>query len=244
MIDYEIMENLGLSDKEVLIYMKCLELGSAGVAELAKNSGVQRTHLYDLTKKLVAKGFLIQTRQDDKKIFSPLGPREVLKLQKEKLKKFEDNIPVLEKLNRREGRRPKIIYYEGEREMEKMMAGSVWGEDECLIWGDDLFYTKDKQEYQKKNIAQRLKTKTPCRVLAAVSNATLESKQKDKKELRETRLLPRDLFESKVNLTIYKNKTIVANHAKNFGFAVEDEDFADTLKMIFNLIWKSGRIIG
>lgn len=244
MIDYEIIENLGLSGKEAIVYMKCLEMGSAGIAELAKNSGIQRTHLYDLTKKLVSKGFLIQTRRDDKKVFSSLGPRELLRRQREKLKKFEDNIPILEKLNRRKNKGPKIIYYEGEDELRKMMASAASISGECLIWSDDYFYTKDNREYQKKNIAQRLRAKNYCRVLAALTDVTLETQKRDKKEARETRLFPRDLFEAKAHITIYKNKTMVVNHAKNFGFVVEDEDFSDTLKMIFNLTWKSGRLIG
>ncbi|OGF28082.1 hypothetical protein A2303_00785 [Candidatus Falkowbacteria bacterium RIFOXYB2_FULL_47_14] len=243
MIDFKIISDLGLSDKETALYMACLKTGPSGASELAKTTGIQRTHIYDLAEKLADKGFLTQTRKEDKKIFAARSPEEILAVKRIELKKFADSIPELEKLARQKNNRPKIFYYEGGRELNKMMEGSIWGEGECLIWGDDLFYTKDEKEYQKKNIAQRLKTNTRCRVLAAVSNATLESQKKDKKELRETRLLPRNLFESRVNLTVYKNKTMVANHAKDFGFAVEDEDFADTLKAIFELIWKSGRVI-
>lgn len=243
MINLKTIEGLGLNSKEAGIYINCLQFGPIGVAELARRSGIQRTHVYDLAKKLINKGFLTQTFRENKKILSALPPKEVLKKQKEKLNKFEDCIPKLESLGSKENKRPKIIYYEGEKELKKMMEASTMGGGECLIFCDDLFYTKDNKEYQKNNVEQRLKSNTRCRLLAAITNAALESKKRDKKEARETRLLPKDLFEPKVLLAMYRDKTLVANHEKSFGFVVEDKGFSDTLQMIFDLIWNSGRLV-
>jgi sugar-specific transcriptional regulator TrmB len=243
MIDNNTLENLGLNSKEAAVYVKCLEFGPLSIARLAQLSGIQRTYLYDITKNLIGKGFLAQTQTDGKKVFSAAHPRDILRSQKEKLKQFEATVPELESLATSAGARPQIVYYEGVRELEKMMAGAIFGRGECLIFNDELFFTKENQEYQKKNIAQRLRTGTSCRVLAGLSSAALESAQRDKKEARVTRLLPKDLFDPKVHVALYRDKTLIVNHADNFGFVVEDQGFADTLKMLFELIWKSGRII-
>ena len=243
MIEYKTFKALGLNEKEAVVYVVCLRCPSSGIAELARRSGIQRTYLYDLAAKLVDKGFLVQTKKDDKKIFSAVNPREVLRAEKERLENFHELIPELEKLSDENNKRPKIVYYEGDRELEKMMAGSVMAGGECLIFCDEMFYARDRGEYQKKNIVQRLKSGTRCRVLAALTNAALESRKKDKKEARETRMLPRDLFTPKTLVAMYRDKALVANHAKNFGFVVEDREFADTLKMIFELIWRSGRVM-
>jgi sugar-specific transcriptional regulator TrmB len=243
MIEYKILEQLGLNEKEAIVYVACLRFPASGIAELAKHSGIQRTYLYDLTEKLIDKGFLTQTKKGDKKIFSAVDPRIILGVQREKLKNFHDIIQELESLSSKKNKRPEIVYYEGARELEKMMEGSVMHGGECLIFCDEMFYAKDNGQYQKKNIAQRLKNGTRCRVLAGLTNASLDSQKRDGREARETRMLPRDLFEPKVLVAAYRDKTLVANHAKNFGFVVEDEEFADTLKNIFELIWKSGRLV-
>ncbi len=243
MIEYKILENLGLNEKEAIVYVACLRYPALGIAELAKHSGIQRTYLYDLTEKLVDKGFLVQTKRDDKKVFSAVSPRAVLRTEQEKLKSFHELVPELEALADKKNKRPEIIYYEGGRELARMMEGSVMRGGECLIFCDEMFYAKDNGQYQKKNVGQRLKSGTRCRVLSALTNAALDSQKSDDKEARITRMLPRDLFEPKVLVAMYRDKTLVANHVKNFGFVVEDEEFADTLKTIFELIWKSGRLV-
>lgn len=243
MIEYKIIKDLGLGDKEAAVYIACLSGGALNVTELSREAGVQRTHLYDITKKMVAGGYLVQGQAGNKKVFSAISPKELLKEQQDRLKEFEDNIEALERLGKTKTGRPKVVYFEGRRELDKMMEASTMSGGECLIFGDDYFYTSRDKNYQKKNIEQRLSAGTKCRLIAAVSNAALESQKADKKEGRETRLIPKDMFEAKVHITLYKDRMLVANHPKNFGFMVEDEDLADTMKMIFELIWGGGKII-
>ncbi len=244
MINYKIIQSLGLNKKESEVYLACLSLGSVSIGEMSKNTGIQRTHLYDLTKKLIANGFILQTSSSKKKKFLAVSPRKIFKKKQKELEKIEKDILELEKLTKKIGRRPKIVYYEGKSEIDSMTSSAFGRKDELFVFTDELFYTRENKEYQQKNIQRRINSKSVCRSLSAMTNLGLEAKKEDKKKMRETRLLPKDIFEPKVMLGTYNNNTYVINHQKNFAFVVEDEDLADTLKMIFNLTWKSGKVLG
>lgn len=95
----------------------------------------------------------------------------------------------------------------------------------------------------KKEIDKRLKEGVYFRALAGMSTAVLASQKKDKQENKETRILPKDVFDIKVALGVHGNKTVVVNNEKNFGFIVEDVDLADTIKQIFDVVWNSGRVM-
>jgi hypothetical protein len=82
------------------------------------------------------------------------------------------------------------------------------------------------------------------RVIGEVSPEIQSLKQRDKQELRETRMLPKDYFHSNIEIGIYGSKVFVIDYKQEFGFIVESEEITRTMKMIFELIWGSGKIVG
>lgn len=239
----EILGELGLHKKESLVYLASLQLINATASEIAQLTNIQRTHVYDISKKLVEKGFFRQTRKGNKQLYFAILPEEILNIQNKKIERFKKAIPEIEAMTNSLKQKPKIFYYEGEEGMRKISDEVTKSEGELLVFSDEDFFTKDDGIYQKIYIQKRLDLHTTCRAIAGISSAAIKSQQSDKEELRETRLLPKELFESKVLFGMLNHKTYVINHQKNFGFIIEDKDFTETLEMIFELIWNSGKII-
>ncbi len=67
--------------------------------------------------------------------------------------------------------------------------------------------------------------------------------QRDKAELRETRLLPKDIYHSNVEIGIYGKKIYIVDYRQLFGMEVESPDVADALSMIFEIVWNSGKVV-
>jgi len=245
MINHTIFKSFGLSDKEITVYLDVLSNVDSGASEIERNTGIGRTYIYDIAQKLIEKGFLIQIDKSKKRVFNAVSPKEILENQKKLISQFEENIEELEELQKTSEEKPKIVYYFGKKELAVMHENFISSkiDSEAIAFSDDSFYTKNDGYYQKKEINKRLKEKVYFRALAGMSNAVLASQKKDKQENRETKILPKDIFDIKVALGVHGNKTVVVNNAKNFGFIVEDNDLADTIKQIFNVVWDSGRIV-
>ena len=58
MIEQQVLENLGLSEKEAEIYLALLELGTGTVVEVAKKSGVKRPTAYLVLDELKKMGYI------------------------------------------------------------------------------------------------------------------------------------------------------------------------------------------
>ena len=67
--------------------------------------------------------------------------------------------------------------------------------------------------------------------------------KRDKAELRETRLLPKDVYHSNVEIGIYGKHIYIVDYRQLFGMEIESQDIASVLKMIFEIVWGSGKIV-
>lgn len=119
-MDLTILKKIGLSDKEIKIYLKLLEHGAMSVRALALLAELNRGTTYDILKKLQELGLAAFYHQDTKQRFVAEDPEKLLKIlaeQEDDLKsakeKFSELIPELKSLQDKEGNRPVTKFYEG-----------------------------------------------------------------------------------------------------------------------------------
>jgi len=119
-MDISILKKVGLSDKEVKVYLKLLEYGAVSVRSLAELTELNRGTTYDILKKLQESGLVSYFHQDTKQRFVAEDPEKILKMvdsEKSKLEdargKIEELIPELKSLQDKGGSRPVTKFYEG-----------------------------------------------------------------------------------------------------------------------------------
>lgn len=119
-MDISILKKIGLSDKEIKVYLKLLEYGAVSVRSLAELSDLNRGTTYDILKKLQELGLVSYFHQDTKQRFVAEDPEKIAKLldeEKEKIedaqKRITDLIPELKSLQDKGGNKPVTKFYEG-----------------------------------------------------------------------------------------------------------------------------------
>lgn len=119
-MDTTSLKKLGLSDKEIKVYLKLLEHGALSVRALAELSDLNRGTAYDILKHLQDIGLVSFYHQNTKQRFVAEEPEKLLKLvrdQEEELKSAKtdlvDLIPELKSLQDKGGNRPVTKFYEG-----------------------------------------------------------------------------------------------------------------------------------
>ncbi len=245
MISHAIFDGLPVNDKEIVVYLDVLAHPNSSARSIEKSTGIGRTYVYDIAKKLVEKGFLTHVEKKKTRVFNAVAPQTILADHKKKLARFEEGMNALTALRGRRTERPRVMYYEGKEELDALQEHFISAKisKEAIAFSDDAFYVKNAGYHQKREIAKRLKQGVFFRAIAGMSDAVLASQRKDKAEHRETRILPKSIFDLKVQLGVHGHRTLVFNDTKNYAFVVEDQDLADTIKQIFEIVWNSGRII-
>jgi len=239
----QILSHFNLDQKEASLYLASLELGIASARDIAKKAGIQRTYFYDLSDRLIKLGLLQQVKRTNKRLFIATDPDQLLELQKERLEELHQALPQLKAIYNTAGNKPKVFYYEGRDGIDQINYDSLRFKGELVGFTTPRFMTADEQKLHRDFINRRVSLGKKARIIGQLSPEVQDLKKRDKDELRETRMLPEQIFSSNVEIGIYSNRVFVANYKEEFGFIIEDSDFAKTMKYIFEIVWNSGKVI-
>lgn len=155
------LQEIGLSEKEAQIYLSLLQTDSESIQEISKNTTINRTTVYPVLESLKQKGLVGEIQDGKKTLYQAAAPERLetfVERQKvlleEKSKRLKDIIPEIKGVQRKEGERPIVKFFEGRdgvvsayEEFYNSLKNKE--QDGCLIYNRDLInqtYTKDEQE--------------------------------------------------------------------------------------------------
>ncbi|HEY5714286.1 MAG TPA: helix-turn-helix domain-containing protein, partial [Candidatus Gracilibacteria bacterium] len=85
----QILSQLGLNEKESILYLAALELGECSIKELSEKTNINRTTIYLYINPLKQKGFLSEIKKGNRTTFIAEDPRDITNIvdrQKNELK--------------------------------------------------------------------------------------------------------------------------------------------------------------
>ncbi|UYM18172.1 TrmB family transcriptional regulator [Endozoicomonas euniceicola] len=88
----EILEQLGLSAREVSIYLALLKMGMASIRDIADEAGINRGTTYETLKGLTGRGIVSYFPKGKRRIFCAEPPERLLELAEEKRQSLEQGI--------------------------------------------------------------------------------------------------------------------------------------------------------
>jgi len=239
------LKEFGLDEKEVQIYLTCLELGQNSAGEISRKSNIQRELTYVILKRLKEKGIVSQTIKDKKKYFEVVPPESLIQkieVKKDLLKKAlpklnfikkskSSLVPKIQTFEGAEGIKSifsKIINFYDKEKTQKILYGygSAGKFENFLKWSLPHF------------INERVKRKI---IFKAVYSTNEESKQKKNLPLSKIKFLPQK-FESASFYFIYKNHVAIFIFSEEpVGILIESEEIYKSHISYFDIIWKTAK---
>lgn len=238
----EVLRNIGLSEKEITIYLACLELGASTTIQISQKTGLKRTTTYSIIESLLKKGFLSKFGDKRGQKFSAEPPEKLLNILQRKQNELLEIIPNLLAITKAESNiRPEVKFYPGKEGLitayEDTLNYCQKGDEilNCLavegsydILPDYIF------DYMKRRITKGIK----MRAIAKDSESVRKRKVKDKKELRHIKLVPEYSFPVSIEKNIYKDKVALMNfRGFQFGIIIKSPQIAKSEKAMFDLLW-------
>jgi len=157
------LRKLGLTEKEVRVYLAGLELGPSSVQRIAALAKITRPTTYEIIKKLEEKGLFAEVKQKGKRVFIAQSPERILgllRIQKreieEKEREFIRIIAVLEAKYSKEKEGIKIYRgREGLKALEEILSFS--STPEILVINSKILpISRQKREKIYQKIKKRL----------------------------------------------------------------------------------------
>ena len=94
----DVLESIGLNKNEVIVYLDLIRVGKSSVIDIAKRTKIHRSNTYDILEKLLKKGIVDQSIDNEKKFFYPIDPKDFLDYHKQKEIELLRIIPEIEKI--------------------------------------------------------------------------------------------------------------------------------------------------
>jgi len=244
----DILTSVGLTNEEVEIYESLLANGAQTAGALAKTTKVQRTYIYKVTQALLKKGLLTINDTHGTTIYRPQSPDHLL-AQAEEMKTratqaqtaLEGILPSLKNKYQAIEVKPVVTHYEGEEGNIKANL-AVLAEKKDILAYLLINPTIDTQmaDFWKEYYRIRVAENIHVRAITPNTPEGIEYKKHDKDELRETKLVPKELFPVAIEKNIVGNKVVFFATKNGILTAtiIENKEIADSERALFELAWK------
>jgi sugar-specific transcriptional regulator TrmB len=244
------LEELGLTEYEKKLYLLSLTLGPTPVSEFAKQLRVSRPNVYKVILGLEKHGLAIFSEKiGRRRTFSVESPHvliERLREKREKLIKLDQDVfkilPDLLALYQQGDRPTTLKIFDTKATWIKAFFETLSETSgEHLFFGNlERFLAMDPHE-QARWVEERTRRGIKGRLLALPSTETQSKKISDQSELRETRILKLQPFET--SFQIFGKKAIVWQSLAPLAILIEDEYIVAMLKAIFEGFWASSSAV-
>lgn len=236
----ELLQNLGLNEKEAKVYLALLSINKATAYSVALKSGLKKPTTYVVLEDLIEKGFVLKIPQEKKSLYFAKSPQECFSLAQHKINEVKEILPELLAIQKKDENKTKVSYYEGVEGMKEVYKDTLKYKEELLGFGSEDVVNILGDDWAKNYLATRVKNKIPVRAIFTRSKWVVEEfVPKDKEQLRVTKLVEKSELPFSIEIDIYgDSKIFILSSKEMMATIIESKEIHDAMKSIFELLWK------
>ncbi|MEK7460679.1 MAG: helix-turn-helix domain-containing protein [Patescibacteria group bacterium] len=241
-----LLRSLDLNDNQIRVYIALLQLGTADIQTVARKSAVKRTTAYSILDTLIQRGFVAFNQKGAHRQYFAEDPHKLPSLLQEQIRQIETRqqriktaLPELASIYNAHGTKPKIRFYDGIEGIKQVFEETlqVPAGTETFAYSSAESIHEYLKDYVPNYLARRIRAGITQRALAEDSPIAREHLKNDVLELRQTILLPKELFPFSNEINIFGNKMFIASYRDLLAVIIESEEITRTQRTIFELAW-------
>lgn len=238
------LEEVGLRGHKATVYLAALQLTAAKGQDIADAVELPRTTVVEILEALHRMGMVSYVTRGRTRLYSAEPPAKLASLLKEKERKLHAIMPELLSLETTTGTRPRVRLYEGVAGVKTVFEDTLTVRSKKLrgILSMADLYDVPGKEYMDDYVERRIKAGIELNVVRSESKEVEQTWFTSKEENRMVHYAPSGMV-FPMTMYLYDNKVgIIGTHKENFGMIIESEDFYQTQKNLFDVLWEQGRI--
>ena len=234
------LQEYGLSDKEIDIYLELLSLGSVTLQEVAKRVKYPRTTTYNTLNYLSTKGLVSTIIKQKVKYYSATDPEKLRNKLEEKKKLIESVLPELSSLKKALKEPSSVEIYEGFKGIYTIISDVFKEKQQTYYFGNykkSLDILKHLPSHAR---MMRLENNIPAKIVIDLADEKIFHTKKYKK-LTQMKFLP-SLKDFPVMIFIYGEKVAMYTVKGDLvGIIISNKEFSTAMKMIFDIYWDTAK---
>lgn len=235
----EVLETLGLSKNEITVYLDLLKKGKSSANDVSKRTKLHRSNIYDILEKLLEKGAVDKTNENEKSFFYPVPPIDLFGYFKQKEKEFEEIIPQLEKIQSEKPEKRTVVFSEGINSIKNIIDHLIDFKHPIYCFGFSENCKKTLSNFLGEFNRKRMKNKIEMKIILVSYNKE-ELENLNKMDCTEAKYIS---FQNKLITTyLCHDRVLIINWEEPSSIiTIEDGLISRTYKEYFNFLWQSAK---
>ena len=242
-MDTSLLEDLGLTQAEIKVYVGLLELGSSSAGHILEKSGLQNSVVHRALNSLIEKGLISYILEGKKKIYQATDPENFHDFIEDKKKRFDEILP---KLKEKQKFAKKITFgeiFKGKRGINQMymtLLNSGGKEYNTFGGGSEVTYNVMGETWWKSLHTKRIAKKIPCR---QVFDETIRKfgNELNKRPLTKIRFLSKEYAQLQETIIIGEYVGIAIFTENPYCVLIKDKVVAEGYRKQFEILWDKAR---
>ncbi|MBD3327983.1 hypothetical protein GF340_01635 [Candidatus Peregrinibacteria bacterium] len=232
------LDQLGLNEKEILVYTALNRMGTSLASSLAVKTGIKRTSVYDVLNSLIDKNLIVQFKMHGSSYYAIDDVQKLVLLQKERINTANDAVEILKAEHHKNDIQVQHFFgLEGYRFMYRNILDSE--PKELLGWINlDNFHTLMDSQIENQWTKQRIEMGIFTRLIMQDTPYARNFQKQDKESCRETRLIPKGKYDFSSNCFLYQERIVYLTSQKPIsGIRIHNAELFEMNKQFFDMVW-------
>lgn len=239
-MDTSILEDLGLTQAEIKVYVALLEIGNSSAGPLLEKSGLQNSVVHRALNSLIEKGLISFIMEGKRKIYQATDPDNFYDFIEDKKKRFEQILPELKEKQAFAKEKKEATIFHGKRginEIYNRLLNSGGKEYNTYGGGKRVTYDVMGENWWKALHTKRIAKNIPAR---QVFDETIREfgEELNKRPLSKIKFLSQEFEQLTETMIIGDYVAIVIFTENPYGILIKDKIIADSYRKNFELLWK------
>jgi sugar-specific transcriptional regulator TrmB len=237
------LNEIGLNSKEAVVYLTLFSIGANPASILAKKTKINRCTCYAILNQLMQKGFIQQYIKENVTYYIASPPKCIINQLQNKQSELEDKINILsnsiaqfEIAKKENNGKHRVVFYEGEAGVKNIMEDTLTSKTIIRAYASLTELTALFPNYWPNYYRRRTEKGIFVKTIYPANEMSFLHKLRDKEELRESRLIPKE-FDFHMDILIYDDKVAITSLREKFGVLIESKDMAESQRGLFDLIY-------
>lgn len=242
----DLFTDLGLLDKEALVYNDLLINGGSTAGEIHKKLNITRTNTYQILEKLIELGLVSRNRSSSKIVYHAEHPQAVLELVEERknevtqlqnqVEALVDDMVADYTLSKS---LPGVFRFEGKEGLYRVYEDLV--KDKLPLRSIQSRGTIRKiiPEYNEQFLKGRMKNNIFHTIISVAPEKDIEPDFIDSAGMREVKYIPSTRLKWDMDVKMNDKKVSIATFSKDntAGIVIADKEVARNFRVLFEYMW-------
>jgi len=236
-----LLQNIGFTQKEALVYLSLMELGSGTVSQISQRAKLKRSIIYIILEGLIKRGYVSEMPETKINRYIAVDPTKILSDLRNKVTDLKNLLPSLLAIYNKPAWKPKINYFEGKEGVASVYRYIENVKEACFITSTGRIAEHLPEEVEAW-ITDKLAKSVPLVGKHLLSNTEIDRDfaKRLKGTKQQIKFLPKGLTVD-MDISIYENKVALTSLEEPlFIVVIESKALYNSMKTIFDLLWEQG----